>query len=115
MADQNTIAKSKMTLLHSQEVFEDILKEKKPHPAIVIYFTANWCGPCKRINLPKIMTSNPDIQWYLCDMDDNDYTAGYCGVKSIPSFLAIKNGKPITPAIQNSNADAVVDWLKTVF
>jgi predicted DsbA family dithiol-disulfide isomerase len=35
----------------------------------------------------------PMITWLKCDIDQNDYTAGYCGVRSIPTFLVIENMK----------------------
>jgi hypothetical protein len=33
------------------------------------------------------------VQWLKCDVDQNDYTPGYCEIRSIPTFLVIKNKK----------------------
>jgi thioredoxin-like negative regulator of GroEL len=100
-----------MTPLLSQEVFEALLKEPSDKLAI-IYFTAKWCGPCKRIDLGKILDRAP-AKWYLCDVDDNTYTPGYCQVKSIPSFLAIVRGRPM-PLFVQSDADKVIAWVNNI-
>ena len=54
------------------------------------------------------------IKWYECDVDDNSYTADFCGVKSIPAFLAIVNGQP-QPLFVSSDAMKVAQWMKSGF
>lgn len=109
--DPNKEAKMQMNPL-SQEEFELILKSDKPLQ--VIYFTAKWCGPCKAIQLHTILDSFKGIKWHVCDVDDNQYTPGFCGVKSIPCFLAIVKGKPILPIYQQSDANKIIDWLDKI-
>jgi len=60
---------------------------------IVVYFTATWCGPCRSVRPAELEAALPTVTWLKCDIDQNDYTAGYCGVRSIPSFLVIKDMK----------------------
>ncbi len=50
----------------------------------------------------------------MCDLDDNDYTPGYCGVRAIPAFLAIVNGVP-QPIFQSSDTMKVIEWIKGGF
>jgi hypothetical protein len=54
------------------------------------------------------------IKWYECDIDENDYTPGYCGVKSIPAFLAIVNGNA-QPLFVSSDTMKVAQWMKNGF
>lgn len=54
------------------------------------------------------------IKWFECDVDENDYTPGYCGVKSIPAFLAIVNGAP-QPLYVQSDTMKVAQWIKSGF
>ncbi len=54
------------------------------------------------------------IKWYECDVDENDYTPGYCGVKSIPAFLAIVNGQA-QPLYVQSDTMKVAQWIKNGF
>ena len=94
----------------TQETLETLLQQLDPSPLVIIYFTASWCGPCNRLNLDTITRIRPGIQWYLCDVDENDYSLGYCGGSSIPSWLAIKNGKAL-PLFSHSNTDRVCEWI----
>jgi hypothetical protein len=87
-------------MLNDQELFESFLSRSNPafkakYPIIVVYFTANWCRACKNVNVPELMALRSDIKWFKVDMDENEYTGAYCGVKSIPSFQAIVNGTPL--------------------
>jgi thioredoxin-like negative regulator of GroEL len=103
-----------MILLESQEQLESLLR---PQPAerpqtTCIYFTAAWCGACKALDLEAIQAAAP-MQWLKCDIDANKYSAGYCGVRSIPAFLVLHKGK--VAGKLNSNQTAKVSaWLQTV-
>jgi hypothetical protein len=43
-------------------------------------------------------------------VDLNHYSAGFCGVRSIPTFLAIQDKKAIATLSSNQN-DRVADWI----
>jgi len=104
-----------MTYLQSQEELEMLLgkipSEIPPPPFVILYFTAKWCTACKRLNLQDIQDTVPTAKWLKCDIDKNDYTAGYCGIRSIPSFLVIKD-KKVVSQLTDSRTEKVVDWLK---
>ncbi len=104
-----------MTLLLNQEEFEILLGKiptEKPIPSlVVIYFTAAWCKACKRLDFEQILQTLPQATWMKCDIDKNDYTPGYCGIRSIPTFLVIQD-KKLMGQLSNSNTEKVVEWLK---
>ncbi len=109
--------KEEMIPLQSQEQFEEFIgrnTNKKPDPIVIVKFSAKWCKPCKNINVPMLLGLSDKIKWYECDIDEHDYTAGYCGIKTIPSFLAIVNGKP-QPLLATSDTNQVVTWIKGGF
>lgn len=86
-----------------------------PHdPICIIRFKAEWCGPCKKIDTNFLLSLSNQIKWYECDLDENDYTPGYCGVQKIPAFLAIVNGVP-QPIFQCSDTMKVAEWMKGGF
>lgn len=76
----------------------------------VIWFTANWCGPCKRIDIEYLRKSFP-ASWRKCDIDQNDYTAGFCGIRSVPSFLVVYK-KKVVGTKSSSNTAEILDWLQ---
>ena len=80
-------------------------------PVSIIYFTARWCGACKKLDLGKMIGDYPLVAWYKCDIDDNDYTPGYCGIRSIPAFMIIKD-KKILGTLKNSDTEMVLKWIR---
>ncbi len=104
-----------MTPLRTQEEFEILLGKvatEKPVPLVsIVYFTATWCKACKRLDLEQIKGVLPAATWFKCDIDVNDYTAGYCGIRSIPTFLIIRD-KKVLSQLGDSRTEKVVEWLK---
>jgi thioredoxin 1 len=104
-----------MIPLQDQQQFEnDIWTNAVPaNKTFFIYFTAPWCGACKRLDLATLtnMTANiPNVTWYKCDIDDNDYTASFCQIRQIPTFLCIKN-KQVVNRITSSVNQTVAEWI----
>ena len=64
---------------------------------ILLFFTASWCGPCKKIypQLEELSSKlNKDlIQVYKVqiDNDDNEEICQIFKVESVPSFYLMKN------------------------
>ena len=81
-------------------------------PFTVVYFTANWCGACRSIDVNGLETALPSVNWLKCDVDQNNYTAGYCSIRSIPSFIAIKDKKIVGTLQSNDNAK-ILEWVRT--
>jgi len=79
----------------------------------IILFTATWCGPCKRINL-DLLENKFQANWLKCDIDQNDYTAGYCGIRSIPTFMVIYKTK-ILGTKSSSNTEEIIEWLEKIY
>jgi thioredoxin-like negative regulator of GroEL len=103
-----------MIPLLSQEQFEGLLKTDGAQGAVVVYFTAPWCGACKRLDLDELEKTNSDVVWYKCDIDVNKYTLGSCGLTKIPSFVFIKDGK-FLGKFTSSDTDMVIDMLNEFF
>lgn len=112
---------TKMTSLPDQEYFEALILRRmddrltKVPEKVVIWFSASWCGPCRRVDAEALQGTFPDVTFYKCDVDENNYTPGFCQVKSIPAFLAIYKGAVTGPLFQNSNTEAIIHWVTSVF
>lgn len=104
-----------MKYLMDQAEFETLIgRGEYPNaevpPFTIIYFTASWCGACRSIDLNALTTSFPKINWLKCDVDQNQYTPGYCAVRAIPTFIAIKN-KKIVDKLQSNDNDTIEKWI----
>lgn len=102
-----------MISLQNHQEFEQLLNQPSD-PIVMIKFGATWCGPCKRIDKDMLLGLSDKIKWYDCDLDENEDTPAYCGVSTIPCFLAIVNGVP-QPLFQSSDTQKVAAWMRSGF
>ena len=99
------------------ELFKTTI-QSNPNILFVIDFTAQWCGPCKRISplideLENIY--NVDNQQLLCvikvDVDKNEDIATEFNISSMPTFVFIKNAI-VVGSTSGANIDAVNEIIK---
>ena len=99
----------------SHEEFEVLIGRQPTTESLpdltVIWFTATWCGPCKRINMDALQKFRAN--WMKCDIDQNDYTAGFCGIRSVPSFLVVYK-KKVLATKSSSNTSEILEWLEKI-
>lgn len=103
-----------MIPLLTQGQFEDLLKPDEKASPVIVYFTAEWCGACTRLDLAALEKVKSDVVWYKCDIDVNKYTFGYCGLTKIPSFVFIKNGK-FLGKFTSSDTAMVMEMIEETF
>ena len=63
----------------------------------VLYFTAEWCGPCKKTR-PIVESLNHDqieTRFYIIDVDIEMEMAQDFGIKSVPTFIVIKDNTEV--------------------
>ncbi len=62
----------------------------------ILYFTADWCNPCKKVR-PIVEEINRDsiIKFLFIDIDTELSLAEDYEVRSIPTFILLENGKEI--------------------
>ena len=91
-------------------------KTVNPQPSypILINFTASWCGPCRKIDWGFLLEEfgSRFEAIYKCDIDQNKYTPGYCGVRAIPSWTILKGPKQ-AETVQISDTAKVASWIFT--
>ena len=57
----------------------------------LIYFTAAWCGPCKKFR-PLMENLSTKINVRFVDIDANPEMARVFGVRNIPTTVLVKDG-----------------------
>lgn len=83
-----------------------VAKFKTDNTKGIMYFTANWCPPCKMIK-PKYKEMadkfSPEVAFGKIDVDDNSDAAADYDVSSVPTFVLF-DGE--TDVARFSGADA---------
>ena len=63
----------------------------------LLHFTATWCQPCKQMEplIAKLVSENLNISYEKIDVSDEFDPAVEYGVKGVPTFIALKDGKEV--------------------
>jgi thioredoxin 1 len=63
----------------------------------LLHFTASWCQPCKQMEplIAKLVSENLTINYNKIDLSDEFDEAVEYGVRGVPTFIAIKDGKEV--------------------
>jgi thioredoxin 1 len=78
---------------------EEVLNSEQP---VLVDFWADWCGPCKMV-APVVEELAAEYDGKLkvtkVDVDSSPLTAGTYGIRSIPTLLIFKDGKPVNQVV----------------
>ncbi len=82
---------------------------------VVVDFSANWCGPCKRM-LPELEAAAEELSgkatFIKVDVDEAPEIANQFGVQGIPNLTFLKNGKVVDVQIGAINKAMIVSRVK---
>lgn len=70
----------------------EVINSEKP---VLIDFWASWCGPCRMMSpvVDEIASERRDIKVCKVNVDEEPALASQFGIMSIPTIVAIENGK----------------------
>ncbi len=78
---------------------EKVLKAARP---VLVDFWAEWCAPCKMI-APLVDELAEEyagkVDFVKLDVDANPETAMRFGVRSIPTLIIFRGGKPVSQVV----------------
>ena len=72
----------------------DFDKAVSSNKNVIVQFSADWCGPCKRLSpiLEKFAESNDSYSVFKVDVSDSQGLAKKYSVQSIPKVVLFTNG-----------------------
>jgi thioredoxin 1 len=78
---------------------EEVLGAERP---VLVDFFAGWCGPCHAIapSLEQIAVERAgEVEVVKLDVDANPDTTNRFGIKSLPTLMLFKTGKPVAKQV----------------
>jgi len=104
------------TDLNDQDFKKEVLDSKG---VSLVDFWAEWCGPCRMLG-PIVDEIAEDYKGrmnvFKVNVDENQETAGYYNVMSIPTLILFKDGQPVETMVgvqpKESLAEKIDQYLK---
>ena len=84
----------KIIEVNTDNFAEVVLNSEKP---VLVDFYATWCGPCQMMApiIEEIANERDDVVFCKVDIDNAPAIADAYEIHSIPTFILIKDGKPV--------------------
>lgn len=88
------------------QTFLTAINSEKP---VLVDFTAKWCGPCKRLApvLEELSKEFTEIDFYKLDIDESSQVKDRFGIRSVPTLMIFKNGRPIAKFVGFSSKEDI--------
>ena len=79
----------------------------------VFYFTADWCSPCKRVKpiVEELNREQTDIKFQTIDVDIEMELAKMFEIKSVPTFILMKDGIEINRISGAQTKDSLIGFI----
>ena len=90
----------------------------KANPLVILYFSAEWCGPCKAVanTIQSCSENYPEVDILKIDAEDGALIAKEHRVKSLPTLIFIREGECISRTngslSENELSQMISDMLK---
>lgn len=88
----------------------------KHNNAVIMKFTATWCGPCKKSTplVNKLFSKMPDnVTMVIVDIDVGRDISSAMKIQSVPTLFNFINGAPMDSVVGSKTEDIISFFKKT--
>jgi thiol-disulfide isomerase/thioredoxin len=78
----------------------------------VFYFTAEWCGPCKKTRPIVEDLKKEGFDFQMIDADYEQLLVLRFEVKSVPTFILIENQKEIKRIVGAQTRESLLEFIQ---
>lgn len=100
-----------------KKINSSVFEQVKNNKAIIVDFSAEWCGPCKMLApvMEQLSDEITDVEFYNIDVDENPDLAREYRIMNIPAVIAIKGGQVAGQQIGLVSKDDMKGFIEGVF
>ncbi|MDD7441318.1 MAG: thioredoxin [Sutterellaceae bacterium] len=105
-----------ITTATDQNYDAEVIQASREVP-VLVDFWALWCGPCRLLS-PLVDEAAEEFSGKLkvCkyNCDESQAAAAELGIRSIPTVIVYKDGKPASTRIGAMNKSELTEWLDSL-
>ncbi|XP_058185367.1 thioredoxin H2-like [Rhododendron vialii] len=97
-SSESSLEPSSVVVFHSSNRWQLHFNDSKNIPKLmVVDFSASWCPPCKLMEpvINAMSSKFTDVEFIKIDVDELKDVAQEFGVKAMPTFVLLKQGKEV--------------------